>query len=140
MLKGKQIIFIGKFEEYKHISLKKIVQYQEGKTVLNCSKNTNFIIVPNNIKSNLKKYQTNQQIISAKRRNIPIYHLNYLFSLINQLIHSSSEFIVKELSNHDKLTLSQQCPKFESYAWGGKLYLYNTITGLCKWNDQNYCS
>jgi len=88
MFKNIQFIFIGQFRKedvrYKHSHLKSWVIKRGGTCVVNCSVNTNFVVLPNNINEKRFKFLNNKQIAIAQKMGIPIVHFNFLLDCIKE--------------------------------------------------------
>lgn len=90
MFKGNQFLLIGKFSDYRHQEIKRLIVQNGGSCVVNCSMNTNFIILPNKLKPGncdekmKQKYLNNNQLLHAKRKGKLILHLSFLLDSIEQ--------------------------------------------------------
>lgn len=149
MFKNLQFIFIGKFKNRKHNKLKKMITNRNGKCVVNCTKNTNFIVIPN-YSNYTKQYSNNKQINAAKQMKKPIVHLNFILNCIKEKrIVNYKKYLVDEFKQDHYENKNNQVyqyeyspnyyqfvnlPTWRVYYHNNIPYYYNTITGNTQWD------
>ncbi len=141
MFKNKQFIFVGKFKnqngsKLRHSYLKKLIKQHGGKCVLNCSKNTHYVIVPNNANKcpdTLQSLQNNQQVQSAQKNRIPIVCLDFVMNSIAQgSISHKSNYMLNEFNKN----LNNNA--YVQYIYhDGRPYYWNRLTGFTQWAKPN---
>lgn len=133
---GKQITIIGKFYKIKHKDIERLITSNGGKCTVNCSRNTSFIIVPNEVTNNIEKYKDNQQIIKGQNNGIYILSLNYILKCIelNKTLNMN-DYIVSELN----VKINDIKSSREIYVWipSKKPYYYDPVLGLTDWYIPN---
>ena len=132
-----QFVLIGKFKGRKHYQIRNIIEKYGGKCTVNCSRNTNFVILPNDIKNKKEKFECNNQIQNAYNFKVLIVHLGFIFECItqNRLI-SHKDFLVDKIEIRKKDEINVLPQWIECCDIGtGRYYYYNLYTGLTQWEN-----